>query len=283
MTSLTSASHVHIVTDSTSELSPQEAIALGVTVVPMTVRFGDQHYVDGVDLAPPEFYDLLARSSTFPSTEPPSAALLYEAYTQAASQGAAGVVSIHLSSRLSETAAHAAEAAHAIAPYFPVAVVDTQQVSIGMLPAVRFAAQMAMFGAPLPAIRDAVHEILRRTQVIYVVDTLEYLHRGGRIGGAARLLGTLLDAKPILTVQQGEVTPVETVRPRERAHDRLVELVRALGDVREAYIGQTSDELGQEMVARMRQFYASYLQRSWIGATVGAHVGIGVGISVVTR
>jgi fatty acid-binding protein DegV len=84
-------------------------------------------------------------------------------------------------------------------------------------------------------------------------------------------------------VWHGEVTPVETMRPRERAHDRLLELVRAIKEVREAYVGQTSDALGQEMVTRLRGFYTSYLQRSWISSTVGAHVGNGVGISVVSR
>jgi DegV family protein with EDD domain len=273
--------HVRIVTDSTADLSPQEADRLGVTVVPLTVFFGSRGYLDGVDLSPPQFYDMLAASTTFPTTMPPDAERMYAAYAQLAASGATAIVSLHISSRLSETVTAARDAARRMDPRVPVAVIDTGQASVGMLPAVRFAAQMAQWGAPLDAIKAEVRGILDRTRVYFVVDTLEYLQRGGRIGRAQRLLGTLLDAKPLLTVTDGEVAPVETVRSRQRAHERLAELVQGWGPLAEVYVGQTTDELGMEMIGRIRGFFGSYLQRTWIGATVGSHVGIGVGVAAV--
>lgn len=275
--------HVAIVTDSTSDLAPQEADALGIAVVPLTVRFGAQTYRDGVDLTPPQFYHMLAEAPAIPTTQPPSAEDLYATYWHLASQGATAIVSIHVSQRLSETVAVAREAARHIDPRVPVIVIDTQQVSMGLLPAVRFAGQMAQVGAPLGAITAAVRDVLDRTRLYFLVETLEYLQRGGRIGRAQRLLGTLLDAKPLLTIAEGEVAPMETVRPRQRAYERLTELARGLGELSELYVGQTSDELGLETIQRVRSFHAGYLQRSWIGSTVGTHMGVGVSLGAVIR
>jgi DegV family protein with EDD domain len=276
-------SRVYVVTDSTADMAPQEADALGVTVVPLRVRFGSQTYLDGIDLTPPQFYKMLAEASTIPTTEPPTAEEIYATYQSLVARGATAIVSIHVSERLSATVPAAREAGRHIDPRVPVMVIDTQQVSMGMLPTVRFAGQMAQVGAPLEAILAAVRDVLDRTRIYFLVETLEYLQRGGRIGRAQRLLGTLLDAKPLLTIAEGEVAPVETVRPRQRAYERLTELARALGDLAEVYIGQTNDELGKETIQRVRAFHTGYLQRSWIGSTVGTHMGIGVSLGAVMR
>lgn len=274
---------VWVVTDSTADIAPDEARALGITVVPLRVFFGGRQFWDGVDLTPPQFYQLLGQATQLPHTEPPDAPMMYDLYTRLIAQGAPAIVSIHISSRLSATVAAASEAARHLDPRVPVAVVDSEQVSIGLLPAVRFAAQMAQVGAPLDAIKQAVHDVLRRTRLYFLVETLEYLQRGGRIGRAQRLLGTLLDAKPLLTIAEGEVAPVETVRPRQRAHERLTELVRGLGPVSELYIGQTDETLGQTVGRDIGQFYPNLLHRGWIGATVGTHMGEGVGVAAVLR
>lgn len=274
---------VWVVTDSTADIAPDEARALGITVVPLRVFFGERQYWDGVDLTPPGFYQMLGRATHLPHTEPPDAPMMYDLYTRLIAQGAPSILSLHVSSRLSTTVAAASEAARHLGPHVPVAVVDSEQVSIGLLPAVRFAAQMAQVGAPLDAITQAVHDVLRRTRLYFLVETLEYLQRGGRIGRAQRLLGTLLDAKPLLTIAEGEVAPVETVRPRARAHERLTELVRQLGPVSELYIGQTDEALGQTVDRDIGRFYPNAVHRGWIGATVGTHMGEGVGVAAVLR
>lgn len=224
---------------------------------------------------------MLGAANALPRTEPPNPAEIYALYMRLAAEGATGIVSLHISSRLSATVAAALEAAKHCAPAVRVAVVDSGTVSIGLLPAVRFAAQMAQVGAPVDAIVGAVGDVLARTRLFFLVDTLEYLQRGGRIGRAQRLLGTLLDAKPILTIQEGEVAPVETVRPRQKAFGRLEELIRGVGPVHEVYVGQTSDALGQQLSADVRRFYDGPLYRGWIGATVGTHMGMGVGAAAV--
>lgn len=274
-------SRVCIVIDSTADMSPQEAHALGITVVPLTVCFGSQCYRDGIDLSPPQFYQRLDGSPILPHTQPPEPERMYATYTQLLGQGASGIFSLHISARLSATVLAAREAARHIDPRVPLTIVDSEQVSIGMLPAIRFAAQMAQVGAPLDAIAAATADILRRTRLYFLVETLEYLQRGGRIGRAQRLLGTLLDAKPLLTIAEGEVAPVETVRPRQRAHDRLAELVRDLGAISEIYVGQTNDEMGGEATQSLRRFYGGALHRYWIGATVGSHIGVGVGVAAL--
>ena len=276
-------SQVRIVTDSTADIAPDEARALGITVVPLRVFFGNRQFWDGVDLTPPRFYQMLGEAPELPRTEPPDAPMMYGLYTQLIAQGAESILSLHISSRLSATAIAAREAARHIDPRVPVAVVDSGTVSIGLLPAVRFAAQMAQVGAPVEAIKEAVNDVMARTRLYFLVETLEYLQRGGRIGRAQRLLGTLLDAKPLLTIAEGEVAPVETVRPRQRAHERLSELVRQLGPVSELYIGQTDDELGRMVGQNMGAFYAGTIHRGWIGATVGTHMGEGVGVAAVLR
>jgi DegV family protein with EDD domain len=274
-------SKVAIVTDSTADISPQEAQALGVTVVPITVVFGERAYLDGVDITPPQFYELLGKSSALPRTDPPDPTRFFTVYTHLLAQGATGVVSLHLSGRLGATLQSARQAAQAFGPGAPIAVVDSGQVGVGLLPAVRFAAQMAQVGAPRDVIQSAVADTLSRTHLYFLVETLEYLQKGGRIGRAQRLLGTLLDAKPLLTIQEGEVAPVETVRPRERAHQRLAELVHGLGAIGEIYIGQTNDALGEDVARDLGRFFAGPIHRGWIGATVGTHMGSGVAIGAV--
>jgi DegV family protein with EDD domain len=245
------------------------------------VIFGQRAYLDGVDLIPSQFYQMLGTADALPRTEPPHPEEIYNLYMRLAAAGASGIVSLHISSRLSATVAAALEAAKHVPSSLPVTVIDSGQVSIGLLPAVRFAAQMAQVGAPVEAIEAAVGDVISHTRLFFLVDTLEYLQRGGRIGRAQRMLGTLLDAKPILTIQEGEVAPVETVRPRQRAFGRLEELVRGLGPVRELYVGQTSDDLGQHLSADVRRFYDGPLHRGWIGATVGTHMGMGVGVAAI--
>jgi DegV family protein with EDD domain len=245
------------------------------------VYIGQREYLDGVELTPEQFFRLLGTSQDLPRTQPPSANRIYAAYMRAVSLGATGILSLHTSAKLSAAVHAAREAASHVDPRLPVLVLDSAQGTTSLLPAVRFAAQMAQIGAPLDAIALGARDVLSRTQMYFLVETLEYLHRGGRIGRAQRLLGTLLDAKPILAIQQGEVVPVETVRPRQRAYERLLEIISGLGPLDEVYVGQTSDELGAEMVERLRYIYRGTIHQRWVGAGVGVHMGVGVTVAAV--
>jgi fatty acid kinase fatty acid binding subunit len=276
---------VAIVTDSASDLSVDEARALGATVVPAIIYFGSKSYRDGFDLTSEQFFQALGQTPDLPRTAPADTASFISTYMRLLSGGATAILSIHTSTELSGALAHAREAAQQVSRLIggaaPIVTLDSRQGGAGVLPAVRFAAQMAQVGAPVEAIAAAVQERLTRIRMYFLVETLEYLQRGGRIGRAQRLLGTLLDAKPILTVQDGVVTPVETVRPRERAYDRLLELVRELGAIEELYVGQTSDALGQELMERLSLVYQGPIHRRWVGAGVGVHMGKGVALTAV--
>jgi DegV family protein with EDD domain len=258
---------------------------LGAIVVPAIVHFGSKSYRDGIDLTSEQFFQILGQTPDLPRTEPADVASFFTTYMRLLNSGASEIFSLHTSVDLSGAFANAREAVRRVSRMIgapaPIVLLDSRQGTTGLLPAVRFAAQMAQVGAPVEAIASAVQERLTRTRFYVLVETLEYLQRGGRIGRAQRLLGTLLDAKPILTIEDGVVTPVETARPRERAYERLLELVREFGAIEELYIGQTSEALGLEMVERLRRVYQGPIYRRWIGPGVGSNMGKGVTIAAV--
>ncbi len=276
---------VAIVTDSASDLSVEEARELGAIVVPASIYFGPTKYRDGLDLTPPQFFQALGHTPDLPRTLPADIPAFIATYMRLLGAGATAILSLHTSSELSGALANARAAVQQISRQLgappPIALFDSRQGTTALLPVVRFAAQMAQVGAPLDVIAASVQERLTRTRLYLLVETLEYLQRGGRIGRAQRLLGTLLDAKPILTIQDGVVAPVETARPRERAYERLLELVSELGAIEELYVGQTSDALGEETVERLRRVYAGPIYRRWVGAGVGVHMGQGVSIAAI--
>ncbi len=279
------AHHVAVVTDSASDLSVDEARTLGATVVPAIIYFGAKGYRDGFDLTSEQFFQALGQTSDLPRTLPADTASFITTYMRLLGNGATAIFSLHTSRDLSGAITNAQAAAQQVSRQLgapaPIITLDSRLGTTALLPAVRFAAQMAQVGAPVEVIASAVQERLARIRMYFLVETLEYLQRGGRIGRAQRLLGTLLDAKPILTIQDGVVAPVEVARPRERAYERLLELVRELGAIEELYVGQTSEALGQEMVDRLSRIYKGPIYRRWVGAGVGVHMGKGVTIAAV--
>ncbi len=224
---------VCVVTDSTSDLPPEVARAHGIHVVPVLVLFGDRVYHDGVDLKAKEFYELLEKGKVHPRTNPTPKADFLDAYRTLAPQK--DIVSIHLSGKLSQTVANAREAAEeglsacqelrGQAERVTLQVVDSRSVSLGLGMMALFAARMARRGLEPEAIVDRLEAMRERMHVLFVVDTLEYLARGGRIGKARAVMGNLLGIKPILGVVDGEVVPVDRVRGGRAAHPKLVELL----------------------------------------------------------
>lgn len=212
---------VHIVTDSTSDISKALADEHGITVIPLTVSFGQESYSDGVDLTAEEFYARLQLTKTLPTTSQPPPALFQYAYQHLASRG--DVVSIHLSHKFSGTVDAARAAAREVAPD-RITVVDSGSVSMGLGMCAIAAARVARAGGTSAACAAAAESVAGRLRIAVAFETLEYLRRGGRIGRATAFLGGLLRLKPILTVKDGETFPVTRVRSRAKALDELFAL-----------------------------------------------------------
>ncbi|HYO13482.1 MAG TPA: DegV family protein [Thermoanaerobaculia bacterium] len=225
---------VRVVTDSTSDLPPELARAHGIHVIPVLVLFGDKVYHDGIDLKPKEFYELLEKGKEHPRTNPPPKTDFAEVYRSLAPTK--DLVSVHVSEKLSQTLVHARSAAEEGLPDFQklrgeservsLRVVDGNSVSLGLGMLALFAARMARRGVDPDAIAERLETLRERLHVLFVVDTLEYLARGGRIGKARARLGNLLGIKPILGVVDGEVAAVDKVRGGRAAHPRLIELFK---------------------------------------------------------
>ncbi len=228
---------VEIVTDSTADIPADLAREAGVHVVPLSVRFGDEVYQDGLDLSKEEFYAKLKTAATLPRTSVPPPGTFLKAYQEAAERGRR-VLSIHLSSALSGTYNTACLAAAGFAEG-QVTVVDSRNGSMAMGWVALMAAEAARTGAPLEQVGALVADLLPRAHLYAVLDTLENLRRGGRIGRAAAFLGTVLNVKPILTIADGVVAPVEKVRLLNRALVRLVEIAQSHGPIERMAVAHT--------------------------------------------
>jgi DegV family protein with EDD domain len=220
---------VRVVTDSAADIPADLAREKGITVVPLTVRFGSQSYLSGVELGPDDFWEKLRTSSDPPATAAPSAGDFQQAYERLIGDGATGIVSIHLSSKLSATYQSAVVAAKEISGT-PVEVIDTLGVTASQGLLALHAAERADTGADAKTIASEIMGMRARARIIGTIDTLEYLRRGGRIGGAQALLGTMLKVKPIIGLEDGVVEPVGRVRTRAKALEHIVEMVAEYKD-----------------------------------------------------
>lgn len=273
---------VRVVVDSTADLLPSFAQVLGIVVVPNRVYIDGKVLLDGVDITPSQFFARLPHASPLPRTEPVTPQDLYQAYYAAFSRGATDIVSIHISARLSRAVAHASAARDALAPA-SIQIIDSRQASIGMWPAVTEAAKLANVGASLREVCETAWSVLARTRVFFMVESLEYLRRNGRIGRGRELVGTFLDAHPILTLHQGEVVPVETVRPRERAMARMRDLALGQGPVDALMMCGSSAALMSAMEGQLQGRYQGTLHQTWLGPTIGANIGPAVALAVTVR
>ena len=216
---------VRIVTDTAADLPPALAAARGIEVVPLTVRFGQESYLSGVELDADTFWEKLRDAKEAPATAAPSAGDFQKAYERLIEQGASAIVSVHISSKLSATFQSAAVAAKEIADT-PIEVFDTLGVSAGEGLLAVHAAERAEKGAGASEIVSELEDMRGRVRLYGVIDTLEYLRLGGRIGGAQALLGTMLKMKPVIGLRDGAVEPVGRVRTRAKALEHLAGLVR---------------------------------------------------------
>ncbi len=265
-----------VVTDSTADLPAALAESRSISVVPLTVTIEGQTYADGVEISAAEFY----RRNASATTSQPSPAAFAETYRRLL-EDHDEVVSLHISARLSGTYSAAVQGAEML-DQGRVRVVDTGLVSMPLGLAALVAAEMAAAGEPAEAVERKVGEVCREANVYFVVATLENLRRGGRIGGAAALLGSVLQVKPVLTIRDGEVAPMERVRTQERAIGRLVELVRSAdrGSGICAIVGHAAAGEQAERIAEAIEPVCDSLLLQPLGPVVGAHAGpgtVGVG------
>ena len=270
---------IKIVTDSTCDLPPEVFKQYDITVMPLSVHFGTESFLDGINITRDEFYRRLQASPQLPTTSQPSAGDFCEAFGPLVEAGNE-VVGIFVSSELSGTCA-SAHAACGLLPDAPITVIDPRTTSAGLGWIVWEAARMVEAGADTAAIQARLAEMSEKMMVYFVVDTLEYLQKGGRIGGARALLGTMLRIKPILMLQEGRVEPLEQVRTRRKALQRMIELIAqemsGYSEVHAAVLhAQAEDEAKAltEQVGDVLSLKSSFIAE--IGPALGTHTGPGV-------
>jgi DegV family protein with EDD domain len=270
------STRVAIVTDSTADLPSDLAVARSISVVPLTLHFEGRTFLDGVDITPAEFYRRLPTATVHPTTSQPSPGRFAETYTRLLADHDE-VVSIHISEKLSGTYASARQAAE-MTDHKRVRVIDSHVVSMSLGLVTLAASVLAAQGLDGASVQSRIEEMRDGVETYFSVATLEFLRRGGRIGRAGALMGSVLQVKPVLCIRDGQVTPLERVRTFERALHRIVELTRAVdrGEGVCIIVGHADAQADAERVARELETVAETLLIQPLGPVVGAHAGPGV-------
>jgi DegV family protein with EDD domain len=265
---------VRVVTDSASDLSEEQAAANDVRVVPLTIRFGGEELLDRIELSPEEFWRRCRQADQLPETAAPSPGAFQQAFTEAAEAGADAVVCITLSSGVSATYQSACAAAEAVRDRCRVEVVDSRFLTMGQGLLVLAAAEAARAGADVETIVTQTQRDIRRTRVLGVVGTLEHLQKGGRIGGAAALVGSLLSIKPVIEVRDGKVAEESKQRTRSRALSYLAQKVRADAPLdRLAICNGASDDIASFSASLEGVDVRTPVVTVELGPVVGTHAG----------
>jgi DegV family protein with EDD domain len=271
---------IKIVTDSTAYLSESIVQQNDLRVVPLCVHFGDKAYKEGVQLSNDEFYALLKEAPVLPTTSQPSAGEFHEVFTELIEAGHE-IIALTISSRLSGTW-NSAMAAREMMPDAKISIVDSLSTSVGLQLMLEAAVKARNEGAGREEIVQVVEDIKKKLHVFFVVDTLEYLAKGGRIGNAKAFLGTLLKVKPILFLKDGAIEPLEQVRSKRKAQARIVDLVEecmggrgtgACVALSNALVPDETAVLAQELQERLG---CAAPHISDLGPVIGTHTGPGV-------
>jgi len=272
---------VRVVTDSSCDLPVERAAELGIEIVPLTIRFGGEEFVDRVELSNEEFWRKVATSDVLPETAAPSAGAFESTFQRLAAEGADGIVCINLSSRLSATMQSAQVAAKALKGTCPVEVVDSLMVSMGLGLQCINAVRMSEAGADLDQIARATEDQAGRTRLFGALDTLEHLRRGGRIGAAQALLGGMLSIKPVIEVRDGAVAEAGKVRTRSKSLKLLADKVAAATAPEQVFVFDAQAPDIDEMIELLAPTVArDQIEFGTIGPVIGTHAGprtIGVG------
>ena len=274
---------IKIVTDSTSDLPLEMARELSITVVPLSVHFGTQVFKDGVDITPDEFFQRLADAPELPRTSQPSVGEFANVYEEVG-QEADGIVSVHISSKMSGTFNAAVQAKAEGNVACPIEVIDTYQASMGLGMVAIAAARVADQGADMGEVSRVAREAAAKCHVFAALDTLEYLEKGGRIGKARALVGTLLRIRPMIIVRDGEAHELGKERTRAKAIGRLQRVTREFAPLGELCVLHSNTPEDAQILARdlgdlLPDSKEPFIAR--FGPVLGTYVGpgaLGIGL-----
>lgn len=265
---------VKIVTDRTADIPSQLVKDLDIAVVPLYVIFGSTTYRSGIDITEDEFYQKL-QGTVWPTTSQPTPQDFVDVYNQCA-KGADGILSIHLSSKLSGTINSADQAKKLANVKCPIEIIDSLEVSMATGLIVVAAARMAKAGKRLTEIADSVRKMVSNTKLLILFDTLEYLAKGGRIGKARSIFGSILNVKPLLTLKDGEFVPVTQVHSRSKGKEKLLEFVRNAKDIEAlAVVYTTTPDEAKELAASITAIPRDRMIVAQVGSALGVHGGPG--------
>ncbi|PHX71156.1 MAG: EDD domain protein [Acidimicrobium sp.] len=267
---------VRIVTDSSCDLPQAMADALGIRIVPLSVRFGDTEYIDRTTITATEFWSKCAASATLPETAAPSPGSFEETFRSLAAEGATAIVVVALSSDLSATMQSAELAARAVAPGIDVRIVDSRNASMGLGLTVLACAELAKTGASADEVVARAQSVIPRTRVFAALDTLDNLKKGGRIGGAKAMLATVMSIKPLISITNGLVEEAGKQRTRSKALAHLVDILRSqqVPIERLSILNAQCADI-DAFVAMVKEVYAGEIIVGDIGAVIGTHAGQG--------
>ena len=263
-----------IVTDSLSDITSDIADELGITVVPVYVRFGEEVYRDRVEITTEEFYRRLVSDATFPSTTQPTPNDFLEVYEKL-SKEADEILVINLSSKLSGTYQSALQAQNTYQGKCRIEVIDSQLVIMGLGLVVIAVAKAVQAGASMDEAAELVRRAIPLSHSVMLLDTLKYLAKGGRIGKATNLLGSLLSFKPILTLKDGEVSPLTRVRSRIAGTDYLYNSVAGFSNIELLAVEHaTTPDEADELIERLSSLCPrEKIYKSNVSPVIGAYVG----------
>ena len=266
---------IKVVTDSTSDLPADVAESLGIEVVPLNIHFGSDVYKDKVNLTPDAFYDKLINGDILPTTSQPSVGEFIDVYERLGSD-ADGIVSVHISEKLSGTMNSARLASQQANADCPIEVVDTFQVSMGVGICAMEAAEVANSGGNMNQVILAARNAVTRSQCFFMLETLEFLQKGGRIGKAQALIGNLLKIRPMLMLQEGEVHPLGRERTRRKGISKLVDTVEELAPISGlAVMYSTEPDEAQTLAQNVSKFMIEGREPMMlqIGPVIGTYAG----------
>ena len=267
---------VKIITDSLSDITSDIAEELGITVVPLTVLFGHETFLDRITMTTDEFYYRLTHGDIWPTTTQPTPGTFADVYNKLAEEND-GILVITLSNKLSGTYESALNARTLVEKECRIEVIDSLTVAMGLGLIVIAAAKAAQAGAKLNELVDLVHSAMPRSHLVAYFDTLKYLARGGRIGKAQGLLGAVLSVKPVLTVKDGEMSPLTRLRSRAAGMDYLYNFVAGFSHIEELAVEHaTTPDDANRLVERLGSLFPKErIYRSTISPVVGTYAGPG--------
>ena len=266
---------VRIVTDSACDLPQALADELGIIIVPLSIRFGADEFIDRRDLTVKEFWAKSAASAVLPETAAPPPGLFEQEYRALIADGATGIVVISLSGGLSATIQSAELASRAVADEISIAVVDSQSCTMGLGTIVAATARAAQAGGSFADVERLATDLSSRTKVWGALDTLDNLKKGGRIGGAKAMLASVLSIKPIVEVRNGKVEEGGKQRTRKKALAFLIEKLQSYDNVENLAILQADCDDVDQFLEMVRPHYAGEIIIGDIGPVVGSHTGRG--------